>query len=310
MPQSGSGMHKQPQTMTATSPEHEFYAAESRLTALGRHAASVDELPNDLAGLVTIIQGLVIYDVVASDFYGYELSQERQHAIHLRPIEEVLDSVLALDQRPLSVARPPQRRLAGRCHHYARLLVAMLRAKGVPARVRCGFGVYFLPDSFEDHVVCEYWNENQDRWVLVDAQLDEVFRERLGFTHDPLDVPRDQFVVAAEAWERCRSGGADPGRFGISFAGFRGLWFVASTLVRDVAALNKVEVLPWDAWGAQPEPGHTMGDGELAFFDEVAALTRDPDESFEKLRERYASDDRLRAPGTVFNSILDRPEAI
>jgi hypothetical protein len=53
-----------------------------------------------------------------------------------------------------------------------------------------------------------------------------------------------------------------------------------------------------------------MSDGELTFLDEVVALTRDPDESFEKLRERYASDDRLRVPATVLNSILDRPEAI
>ena len=257
-----------------------------------------------------IIQGLIIYDAVASDFYGCELSEERQQAIHTRPIEEVLDGIFTLDERPLSVARPPERRLAGRCHHYARLLVAMLRAKGVPARLRCGFGAYFIPGSYEDHVVCEYWNDNESPWVLVDAQLDEVFRERIGFTHNPLDVPRDQFIVAAEAWERCRNGSVDPERFGISFAGFKNLWFVATTLLRDVAALNKVEVLPWDAWGAHPEPGHILSEGELEFFDEVAALTRDPDKSFAELRERYLSDDRLLVPEIVFNAILGRPETI
>src|SRR5258708_26570766 len=31
----------------------------------------------------------------------------------------------------------------------------MLRAKGIAARVRCGFGSYFNPGYFEDHVVCE-----------------------------------------------------------------------------------------------------------------------------------------------------------
>src|SRR6516165_7569409 len=28
--------------------------------------------------------------------------------------------------------------------------------------------------SFEDHWVCEYWNGAEERWVLVDAQLDEL----------------------------------------------------------------------------------------------------------------------------------------
>ena len=304
-------MHTQQQTMTEPrTAVRQFYATESQLTALGRHAAIVGDLPDDLNELVKIIQGLIIYDAVASDFYGCELSEERQRAIHVRPIAEVLDGIFALDERPLSVVRPPERRLAGRCHHYARLLVAMLRAKGVPARLRCGFGAYFNPGSYEDHVVCEYWNDNESRWVLVEAQLDEVFREQLGFTHNPLDVPRDQFIVAAEAWGRCRNGSVDPERFGISLAGFKGLWFVATTVLRDVAALNKVEVLPWDAWGAHPEPRHILSEGELEFFDEVAALTRDPDKSFGQLRERYLSDDRLLVPEIVFNAILGRPETI
>jgi hypothetical protein len=146
--------------------------------------------------------------------------------------------------------------------------------------------------------------------VLLDPQFDEVFRERLGIGHDHLDVPRDQFIVAAEAWERCRSGAADPARFGIGFAQHYGLWFVAGTLVREVAALNKVEVLPWDVWGAQPQPGQTLREEQLAFFDELAALARDPDDSFDELHERYEADGRLQVPTTVLNAILGRPEPI
>jgi len=280
------------------------------MTAIGRHTALVDELPDDIDELVRITQGLIIYDAVASDFYGCELPEERQREIHIRPVEEVLDGILALDQEPLTVARPPERRLAGRCHHYVRLLVAVLRAKRIPARVRCGFGAYFLPGSFEDHVVCECWSEAEGRWMLVDPQFDQVFRERLSLAHDHLDVPRDRFLVAAEAWDRCRRGGADPGSYGIGFAQLYGLWFVAGSLVREVAALNKVELLPWDAWGAQPAPGETLSDDQLAFFDELAVLTREPDESFDELRERYLTDDRLLVPATVFNAILGRLEAV
>jgi hypothetical protein len=89
--------------------------------------------------------------------------------------------------------------------------------------------------------------------VLVDAQFDEVWRNKLSIEHDILDVPRDRFLVAADAWTQCRAGNADPGKFGIGFVHMHGLWYIAENLVRDLAALNKIEPLPWDVWGAQPK---------------------------------------------------------
>ena len=81
---------------------------------------------------------------------------------------------------------------------------------------------------------------------MVDAQLDARQREaRIPF--DPLDVPRTQFLVAGEAWQRCRSGREEPERFGI--LDLRGLWFVRGNLVRDLSARAKPELLPWDGWG-------------------------------------------------------------
>jgi hypothetical protein len=144
--------------------------------------------------------------------------------------------------------------------------------------------------------------------MLVDPQFDEVWREKLNIRHDILDVPRDQFLVAADAWEQCRRGAADPSRFGIGFADLRGLWFVAGDLVRDLAALNKIEMLPWDIWGAQPRPDRSLDANQLAFFDR-AALTREPDAAFAELRSLYESDDRLRVPPIVFNALTNHREA-
>jgi hypothetical protein len=89
-----------------------------------------------------------------------------------------------------------------------------------------------------------------------------------------------------------------------------GLWFVAGSLVRDVACLSKVEVLRWDVWAAQPQPNEPLSDDQLAFFDELAALARKPDESFDELLGRYQADDRLRVPAAVCNAILGRPGQI
>jgi hypothetical protein len=186
----------------------------------------------------------------------------------------------------------------------------MMRAKDIPARCRCGFGTYFNPGFFEDHVVCEYWNAAEARWVLADPQSDEIWRRALKIDYDVLDVPRDRFLIAADAWKRCRAGEADPARFGIVKGELRGLWFVAANLVHEVAALNKVEMLRWDAWGAMPPPNAQLTREQLAFFDQLAALTADPDGSFEQLRTLYENDTRLRVPTTVFNGLLNRPEAV
>jgi len=288
----------------------DFYARPAMMTSAGRHTSMFAELPDDVDELVRIIQGLGIYDMAAADFYGVTIPDKRKNEIHIRSMERMLDQLLALDDQPLTMARPAEKRLACRCHNFTRFLVAMLRAKDIPARARCGFGAYFNPPYFEDHWVCEYWNAAEARWVLVDPQFDETWRTKLKIDHDIFDVPRDRFLVAGDAWMQCRVGKADPAKFGIVFANLRGLWFIAGNLVREAAALNKMEMLPWDVWGAQPPPNEPLNDEQLAFFDALAALARKPDASFDELRKLYTEDDRLRVPATVFNAVLNRPEAI
>jgi hypothetical protein len=89
-----------------------------------------------------------------------------------------------------------------------------------------------------------------------------------------------------------------------------GLWFIAGNLVRDVAALNNMELLPWDDWGAMPAPDEPLDDGLLAFLDELAALTRGLDATWAELRARYESDERLKVPATVFNAVAGRQETL
>src|SRR4051812_24355199 len=66
----------------------------------------------------------------------------------------------------------------------------------------------------------------------------------------------------------------------------------AGTPRLDLAALNKVEMLPWDVWGLGWEPGTPPPD-DLTPFDEAAALTVDVDARFDKLRDRYERDEHF-----------------
>jgi hypothetical protein len=287
----------------------DFYAQPGAMTGAGCHAAALAKLPSDVSALAEIIQGLAIHQYMA-EAYGFKVPEARKAESHIRAADRILDQILALDDRPLSTARPPEKRVVGVCHHFALLVTAMLRAKGIPARYRGGFGAFFNPPYFEDHVLCEYWNAAEARWIQVDPQLDAVWRDALKFKFDPLAVPRDQFLQTADAWTRCRGGTADPKKFGIFVGDLRGLWFIAASLIREAAALGKMEMLPWDCWGIMPHPGQELDAGQLAFFDRLAALTAAPDQSHQELRALGEKDERVRVPKTVFNALLNRPEPI
>ncbi|MGK3966681.1 transglutaminase domain-containing protein [Sorangium sp. So ce118] len=293
--------------MTAAQEILDFYARPAAMTSGGAHAPRFDELPRDVASLVRVVQGLLLHQHWAQA-YGVELSDERRSESHLRPADRMLDRLLAHSDRPFSVARPLDARLVGTCRNFTVLLVALLRAKGVPARARCGFGGYFVPGELVDHWVCEYWNAAESRWVLVDAQIDDVQGAALKPDFDVLDVPRDRFLVAGDAWAKCRAGEADPSKFG--FLDMRGLWFIAGNVARDLAALNRMEMLPWDDWGAMVGLDEPLRDDHLALFDRVAAVTRSPDARFAELRSLYEGDERLRVPKTVFNVVLNRQDTL
>jgi len=190
----------------------DFYICPASLTSVGRHAKLLNELPCEVPTLVRTVQGLALHRYMAAA-YGVTIPEECAEEDHIRPVEQMLDRLLSIDSRPLSEPRPPKRRLVGVCRHFAVLLVAMMRAKGIPARARCGLGSYFNPGRFDDHWVCEYWSALEGRWALADPQFDELWRADLKIAHNILDVPRDSFLVAGEAWAQCRTGkGSHAGR--------------------------------------------------------------------------------------------------
>ena len=287
----------------------EDWSRPAVMTSAGQQAPLFDGLPRGVADLAAVAQGLLIHEHIAPA-YGVELSGERRASVHLRSVERILERLNAEDGRPLTTSRPADRRLPGNCRQFTVLLVAMLRAQGVPARARCGFGGYFGTGWFEDHWVAEYWHAAEARWILADAQIDDVQRGMFPIDFDLMDVPRDRFLVAGDAWALCRAGEADPAKFGLSFLNEGGYWWIAGNLMRDVAALNNMELLPWDVWGAMPGPDETRTPELSALFDRLSELTGSPDESFAELRAVYEGDERLRVPPIVFNAVLNREEAV
>ena len=276
-----------------------YYADQGPMSDPGTYAHLFENLSTSIPELVELVQGVTIH-VFWAERYGIQVPAERMDELQLRSMEKRLARTLELDPAPLRVPRPPERKLIGNCRDHSLLLTALLRYQGIPARARCGFGAYFMPNHYEDHWVTEYWKQEENRWVMVDAQLDQLQREVLKISFDPLDVPRDQFIVGGRAWQMCRSGQEDPDRFGIF--DMHGLGFIRGNLVRDVASLNKMELLPWDCWGLILKERLEDSD-DLALLDEIAALTAGDVPEAESVRSQYESDPRLHMDGNLVSFV-------
>ncbi|MBN2308277.1 MAG: transglutaminase domain-containing protein [Candidatus Hydrogenedentes bacterium] len=248
----------------------DYYAVQGPFSDPGRHADSYDDLPDDVASICAVVQNLCIH-VLHGVKYGVELPEHRFSEVHLYPVEEMLTRILELDPRPLAISRDPARRIVANCRHYAILLCSMLRHKGIPARLRCGFETYLHRRRFGDHWLCEYWSAAEERWVLIDPELDSVHCQTFRVAFDPLDLPPDTFFVAGEMWRRCRDGRADPKRCG--FLDRWGLWYVRDNVIRDALCLNKVELHPWDRTGLTCDQGTELSDADVALTDRLAELT-------------------------------------
>ncbi|AMW11313.1 transglutaminase [Streptomyces qaidamensis] len=231
--------------MTADPPGH--YSRPGPFTRLGPgQAALLEGLPDDPVEVCAAVQALVVQP---ADAARLGLPGERIAEKDIRPVSALIAALTDLAPAPLHHPRSPEHRVVGTCRHFATLACALLRARGVPARARCGFGTYFAEGRGLDHWITEYWHAGDGRWVRVDT-------EHLGngYVDHPEDLAPGEFLTGGEAWVRYRAGLIDPGTFGV--AGTEHAWGaheISGNAVRDLAALCKHEMLNWDEWGRMTE---------------------------------------------------------
>jgi hypothetical protein len=281
-----------------------FYAAPAPMTTLpfDTHGKYLDDLPVDPSTAAAVVRGVLVHRDWAP-LLGLQFGPDRLADQQVRSMRDVVVRVVDLYDAPLTEERPPAERMVGVCRHFATLHVALLRRAGVPARARVGFARYF-EDGWVDHWVTEWWDG--ERWVMTDAQIGPVAAGALRLTFDPADMPPGEFLTAGDAWLRCRAGAEDPDRFGIF--DLRGLFFVAGNVTHDLAALNKVELLPWDIWGGLGgPPGWSPTDDQLEAVDSVAHLLVGDDLS--ALRARFTEAD-VAVPPTIISIVDGRPAPV
>ena len=266
------------------------YRTPGVFTGLDGFETEIDALPADAAAVAAFVHGLLIHEGLTGA-YGVTLASWRADEKQLHGVPAMLRQAMRLHDRPITETRAPEHRVVSVCRHFATLFAAVMRRKGFPARVRCGFANYFEPGKHFDHWVGEYWNG--ERWVLVDSQVDDLQRKLFNLTLDPLDVPRDRFLVGGDAWRACRQG-ADPMGFGVSGTEMWGLVEVYGDIFQDLAALQNIELLPWGWYGLATDEA---GMKETALIDKLADISSRADETaMGELAGLLAADERLRPP--------------
>lgn len=270
----------------------EFYVQPGPFTLLPEDFEPAS-LPGDLPALVQIVQNMMIH-VFWAEKYGIKLSETRNKELNLRSCKDKIDRLRNLQDIPIAEKRDLDKKLVGNCRDFSLVLAAFLKSKGIPARARCGFAKYLLPGHYEDHWVTEYWNAQEQRWVMVDAQLDELQQRTLKIRFNPLDVPAYQFINGGKAWLLCRTGQANPDDFGIFE--MHGLWFVRGDLMRDFLALNNLEILPWDAYGLIAKHDNQINEKDIELLDQVAGFCLDPQGSFTEIRNLFETNQEMKLP--------------
>ena len=309
-----------------------YYSLLGDITNIDKYKDFTEWLAADPNAIYQVVQGLIVHDMWVGQ-YGEAYINAHEYTQKIAYMEDLLNKALELDNSNLAIPRHPRNRVIACCREFATLMCALLRAKGIPARSRCGFATYFGWDGqYEDHWVCEYWNG--DRWIMADPQLDpfqqsSVIRWALNRAQEgnelmqrikqfnPLDLKPDEFITAGQAWKLCREGSANPECFGIScpirpewgINSLHGLWFVRGQLLRDFAALNKVETVPylvrickgldWKSWRLVELMDQELTDKDLGLLDTIAELTLQIDINFDKICELYTEKKDLTVPAEI-----------
>lgn len=226
-----------------------FYATQGTISNPGKYTAFLDDMPDDIHDLCGAVMPLVFNDFLAKATDVHTPGGSEQDC-HIRYLEDRLDCIVMREKNVVADILS-----LGNCRDISLFICTALRHKHIPARIRSGFATFFDPRKKFDHWLCEYWNDQDERWQRVDGwifqaaenlpslppQFSEAFAA-LGL--DALDVGPAFFSSGGKAWSLCREGKDDFENYGTEETGLEGEWFVRDNMIRDLFCLAKIEPLP------------------------------------------------------------------
>lgn len=267
-----------------------FYKQTSMYTDLGLYKDFAISLPDNVAKLAKLQRMQIIHPVIIEnnlqDSWWDDLSQVPKTNLVfeddvLTTAQGMLAELLRRDKN-YGVNRKVEDKIHVICRGEALLLAAILKAKGIPARVRSGFAEYIRHDgTYYDHWITEYYSIDQKRWILVDAD-NQWGDSKINF--DLSDIPPEEFLSSADAYLNLRNKtftqnkilyASDPVTIGLP-AAIRALFYDFNCLMNNEIILLHVPKYIVDK-------NFLLDELELKELDELAIVMKNPNENFEKL---------------------------
>ncbi len=295
----------------------DYYLKTSIFTNWGPYKEYYQSLPDDLEELTSLLLEQTIHrkelirssirlnetgksrDGVAEEYpwYGY-----RSHDDILLTAPAIMAELFRLDDRGIFMGREINKKVVITCRYVAVWLASILKAKGIPTRVRSGFAPYFSNDGKSyDHWIIEYYNREEERWIVCDPDTDS------GDKHT--DMNREDFNWIPKIWLDVRKGKDKIDKY-IHGSSYQGLPMLARTLFFDFHALmgNEMSYLFSPAYIDDDKEFFNLPPEELKELDDLALLMLDPDKNFSELLYIFNNDKKMRALNTPLLGAGDHQE--
>ena len=228
----------------------------------------------------------------------------------------IFSEIYRRDENGFYIGRPAEKRLNITCRYVSVLTSAILKANNVSCRCRAGWARYLRENNVLDHWVNEYWNEQENRWIMFD--MDDLYDEDFikyelylnnKISKEYLDLGSNQFYTAATAWLNYRKDNhfIDEFKYGSSKSIPRE---VLKYLFLDFMAIMNFEPNYKFMPMAFDKDFEKLSASELEEVDNLATLMLDIDNNFEQLKDLYDNTPKYRMLNSPlvdendFNSLL------
>ena len=207
----------------------DFYRQHSIYTDPEKFEYLYEGLSNSLPELCSLVKSQIIHPYTELPKYRELLPKERwNEAFQYPSVKLILKGLVTYDSLGLVKNRKPEARLVLGCNQNAIMLASILKFQGTPARVRYGHANYIIPGFHISHTICEVWNEDEKRWILVDPSMDMV------------DFDRSKFDFSNDLWIQMQNGEIDPNLYGIPRR-YTGLVSIVGKICTDMASILGTE---------------------------------------------------------------------
>jgi excinuclease ABC subunit A len=202
-----------------------FYREYSSFTDPGRYTYLYEDLPDSLPELCSLIKSQFIHPFAELPRYRELIPKERwRESMKYPTVKSVLEGLIYYDSRGFVEDRKPEDRLVLGCRDYAILLASIMKYRDIPARVRYGHAVYIMPGFHVSHTICEVWNENEHRWMLVDPGTGMI------------DFNKEKFDYSNDVWLQMQNDEIDPNQYGLP-GRYTGLVSIIGKVCPDLASI-------------------------------------------------------------------------